>query len=542
MTESYLYAAARTPFGRDIAGVASVLSAEQLGHLRHFDNLSRQLPNDWSLMQGKGLGQDDFGSLRFQLAYTAYALALTHVHRLPNAPGVFKPIFERLIEKVTMPEVWLYWRDASRGGAWFNAHLSENYHEEWNPVGRDNIMYSAYVQSMALMYNYLFGDDRYAQPGALTFEHWSYFWGGEPKRFAYDQNSLNEHIYWQMVESGYLGVACEPNCIFQICNQPAILGFRLHDLLTGENVAAEVTRSYEQAWSQFGRLDSTGHYNTMLTQDSHTVVPNASKPWVDAWCGTLMNMWNREFVRAHYPEQVKDLLIDGPDGTKSVRAAPKIEIMGQKLISDSCDFGWVAAWASEMGDAATLDGLLAHADRYMNPTWRDGGLYYPRNDTEYDERGNRTEVEPFTGNVLLGYARLNVPDGMWKLYNHPWSPAHFTEPALTVVAGDIAVSQARFTPASGTLAFRVQRDGDRRGDGSIVLGNIADRERWSLRENDVVVATGQSGGPVTPRPQSGAVRGIEIERVADGIKVRIAAGAPRTFELDVSAPKGSCDE
>lgn len=27
---------------------ASVLSAEQLGHIRHFDNLSRQLRNDWS--------------------------------------------------------------------------------------------------------------------------------------------------------------------------------------------------------------------------------------------------------------------------------------------------------------------------------------------------------------------------------------------------------------------------------------------------------------------------------------------------------------
>ncbi|MGB7237276.1 MAG: hypothetical protein WBD41_15010, partial [Rhodococcus sp. (in: high G+C Gram-positive bacteria)] len=131
---------------------ADVLSAQQLGHIRHFNNLSRQLPNDWSLMLGKGLGQFDFGGLRFQLAYMAYALALTHVHRLPNAPGVFKPLFERLIEKITLPEVWLYWRDVSRGGAVFNAHMSENYREEWNPVARDNIMYSAYVQSMTLMY------------------------------------------------------------------------------------------------------------------------------------------------------------------------------------------------------------------------------------------------------------------------------------------------------------------------------------------------------------------------------------------------------
>jgi hypothetical protein len=88
-------------------------------------------------------------------------------------------------------------------------------------------MYSAYVQSMTLLYNYLFDDDRYCQPGALTFSFFTPFWGGAEKRFEYDQNTLNEHVYWQMVESGYLGVACEPNCVFQICNQPAILGFRL---------------------------------------------------------------------------------------------------------------------------------------------------------------------------------------------------------------------------------------------------------------------------------------------------------------------------
>ena len=518
---------------------ASVLSAEQLGHIRHFDNLSRQLRNDWSLMQGKGTGQDDFGALRFQLAYMAYALALTHRHRLPNAPGVFKPVFERLIEKMTMPEVWMYWRDVSKGGAWPNAHLVDKYQEEWNPVARDNIMYSAYVQSMVLLYNYLFADDRYAQPEALAFEHWSYFWGGEAKRFTYDQNSLNEHIYWQMVESGFLGVACEPNCTFQICNQPAILGFRLHDLLTGEDVAAEVTQSYEQAWSQLGgRLDSTGHYNMFLAQDSRTVYPNEAKaPWVDAWCGTLMNMWNRDFVRANYPQQIKTLLVDGPDGTKSVKPSPKLELMGQTLIADSCDFGWVATWASEMGDTETLEGILGHADRYMNPTWRDGGLYYPRNDTEYDEGGNRTELEPLSGNVLLGYARLNVPDGMWKLYNESWRPGHFTEPALTVVAADISVSQARFTPASHTLAFQVQRHGDRRGDGSIILGNVADREQWALREGGTVLATGQEGGSVTLQPEADRAQGIEIQHVAEGIEMRIPAGAPRTFELEVSPPK-----
>ena len=65
------------------------LSDRQAGHLRHFANLSRRPVNDWSGMQGRGTGQDDFGGYRFQLAYMAYAIALAHRHRLPAAPGAF---------------------------------------------------------------------------------------------------------------------------------------------------------------------------------------------------------------------------------------------------------------------------------------------------------------------------------------------------------------------------------------------------------------------------------------------------------------------
>lgn len=466
-----------------------MLTAEQIGHLRHFDNLSRQLPNDWSLMQGKGIGQDDFGGYRFQLAYMAYALALTHVHRLPAAPGVFKATFERLIEKMLSPEVWMYWRDTSRGGAVFNAHLADQLKEEWDPVVRDNIMYSAYVQSMALLYHYLFDDDRYTQSGALTFAHWSFFWGGAERRFAYDENSLNEHIYWQMVENGYVGVACEPNCIFQICNQPAILGFRLHDLIHGGTRASEVTRAYEQAWQQFGRLDANGHYNMMLLQDGRAVLPNAQRmPWVDAWCGALMNMWNRDFVRAHYPKQISELLQHGEAGALSVRVNERPETPGPRVVADTCDFGWVAAWASEMGDADTLSGLLTHADRYMAPRWRDGGLYYPRNDAELNSAGQRTMMEPLTGNVLLGYARLNVPDGLWRLYNEPRSRTRFPEPALVEIDDDVDVYQATYDAKERRLRFAIRRRTDRIADGRVVVRNLGTTPRWSVNGGDAVVA------------------------------------------------------
>ncbi len=488
--------------------VDDVLTREQLGHLRHVDNLSRRLPNDWSLMQGRGQGQDDFGGYRFQLAYMAYALALTHRHRLPNAPGAFQGTFRRLIDKILNPEVWLYWRDLSRGGSVFNAHLSDRLHEEFDPVAKDNIMYSAYVQSMTLMYDYLFADHRYAQPGAVTFEHFSFFWGGAPKRFEYDQNSLNEVIYWQMVESGFLGVACEPNCVFQICNQPAILGFRMHDLLHGTDVASEVTRSYAAAWADLrpsGHLDGNGHFNAMMFEDTKVVRPNdALSPWVDSWCGSLMNMWNRDFVHEAYASQIGDLVRTDADGLRSVPPQPPREVMGKTLTYDWANHGWTTVWASEMGDSATLAGLLGHADRHMSPTWRDDGLYYPRNDAETDSDGHSTLVSPVDGNALLGYARLNVPDGLWRFYNEPWDSAHYREPMLRSVAADVEVSQARFDPETRALTFRLRRTGSS-DDGCVVIDNIGTQRSLTcdgapLDEDDPALQMSAAGALQLPSP------------------------------------------
>jgi hypothetical protein len=504
------------------------LSAEQVGHLRHFENLLAQPPNDWSLMQGKGMGQDDFGGYRFQLAYLTYALALTHAHRLPAAPGVFKPMFERAIEKMLLPEVWIYWKDTSRGGAVFNQHLSDTYREEYDPVARDNIMYSAYVQSMALLFNYLFDDDRYARPGALSFNFYTPFWGGPPKRFEYDQNTLNEHIYWLMVENGYLGVACEPNCVYQICNQPAILGFRMHDLVTGGAVADEVTRAYERAWADFGRLDENGHYNMMMFQDSKAITPNrGSWPWVDAWCGALMNMWNRDLVRANYPGQLANLVDRADDGTVSVRPGEPFLLAGNPVVGDACDHGWVSVWAAEMGDTETLRGLLAHADRYMGPRWRDGGLYYPRNDQRADADGHRTEMEPMSGNVLLAYARLNVEDGFWKLYNQPWGAGHHTEPALTSVAADLDVTRAYYDPERRELVFTLVGRADRAGDGAVLLGHL-DRagDGWALWLGDRVVARGRRGGEVAAEGD-----GVDVRRTGDGVRLVGPAGGPHRYTL-----------
>ncbi|MBN3782152.1 hypothetical protein G3O06_32135 [Burkholderia sp. Ac-20345] len=424
----------------------------QKGSLRRILNLSAQLSDDWSGMLGRSTMQEDFGSLRFQLAYMAYALGLTHVHRLPAAPAMFREPFDRLIQKTLSPDVWSYWHYVSTGNGPFNGSQGV-LPSRWNPVDTDNIMYSAYVQSMALMYHYLFRDAKYASEGALTFAVVSLFWGGDDKRFPYDERSLNQHLYWNMVERGYLGIACEPNCVFQICNQPAIFGFRFHDLVYGGDTASEVTSGYLKAWSEFGILDEAGHFNMLVQEKERIALANPNSPWVDLWVMTLMHAWNPQFIEQQYPTLIKSWLQNGPNDTLWV--SPPYIGPGLEAIPVAHNQGWAAACAAEMGDSERLKKLLAYADEYLHPTWSDGGYHYQRCDEGFDADGRFITMDPHTSNALLPLARLNVPGGIHKLYEGPWGDAHFKEPAVTSLSAGTSLCRAWFDTQRNSLALTV---------------------------------------------------------------------------------------
>lgn len=85
-------------------------------------------------------------------------------------------------------------------------------------------------------------------------------------------------------------------------------------------------------------------------------------------------------------------------------------------------FGFIGIWISEVGGSPDLDKYLKHADTYLNPTWKDGGLYYKRNDQGWDSDGNFVFVDPVSGNGAIGYARLNVKGGQKRMWDHPWTP------------------------------------------------------------------------------------------------------------------------
>jgi len=499
---------------------ASLLDDKQIGHIRRIRNLAAQLPDDWSGMMGRSSLQEDFGALRFQLAYMAYALGLAHVHRLPAAPAVFRKPFEQLIAKILSPDVWTYWHYVSTGNGPLNNSLGE-LPPRWNPVEADNIMYSAYVQSMALMFHYLFGDAKYAADGALTMRLQPLFWGADGQHFPYDERKLNEHLYWTMVQKGYLGIACEPNCVFQICNQVPILGFRLHDMIYGGDVAKEVTDGYLRAWSEFGILDSGGHYNIVVQEREHALVKRPPLPWADFWLGALMHAWNPEFVKANYPHQIERWSKDGPDGTLWIDPAIPPVGFGKEL-SNARDFGWAAACASEVGDADTLQRLLAYADRFLNPIWQNGAYFYQRRDEWFDQQGQLSAMDPHTGNALLAYARLNVPDGLHKLYDKPWDEGHFHEPALVDMPDDLDVYAARYDADGGSLWLNLHANENAASVASISIGNVWDRSDWTVELDGESVGHGTAGEPST---------GNSIAMRREGGTLRIECPISRAVDL-----------
>src|SRR3546814_2327287 len=162
-------------------------------------------------------------------------------------------------------------------------------------------------------------------------------------------------------------------------------------------------------------------------EKEHALLDGPPQAWSDFWLGSLLNMWNPEIVKSNFPAQIALWGREGPNGTMWVEPSVKPDGFGPPL-THAYDFGWAAVCASEVGDTESLDRLLNYADTFLNPTWEHGSYFYPRRDGWFDEEGRLAAMDPHTGNALLAYARLHVPDGLNRLYNEPLAASHFAQP------------------------------------------------------------------------------------------------------------------
>ncbi len=463
------------------------LDAKQVGHLRHIANLANNLDGDWAHMGSAEAGQEYTTSYRYQLAWMAYALGVAHYHHLPAAPGAFRNSYAHLMRKMLRYDVWGYWEHTSKSSKFLDRDLEE-LREGWrDPVVKENIMYSGHVHAMAGMFGVLFDDDRYEREGGLTFEFKPIFASGA-ENFAYDFSMLNEVLYWQMVESGFLGIACEPNMVFLVCNQFPMLGFRFHDVRKGSEYADEVTRAHEAAWRRKGWMTGDNFFSFYFIKQDAIVGSENS------YTASVMNAWNPMFVRGLYPRQVADAFEEPEPGMLSPIAVGMMGERIERFAGPSSAFGLSALWFSEMGDVQRLEQLLHYVDTYQDPTWERGGLFYPRRDELYDESGHFVNMDPWVGNALIPYARLNVSDGLHKLYSEPWTEAHFAQPNLADISRYADVLRAVYLPDAKALVLTIQPDASARGRTvRIALANFVQGSgKWRLEQDGMAIVEGEA--------------------------------------------------
>ena len=72
---------------------------------------------------------------------------------------------------------------------------------------------------MTSLYTMLFQDRRFDELGSIQFD-WNPMWFGMGQEvFKYSRPLLQETILKEMEREGFMGVCCEPNMIFIVCNQ-----------------------------------------------------------------------------------------------------------------------------------------------------------------------------------------------------------------------------------------------------------------------------------------------------------------------------------
>lgn len=407
-----------------------VIGDQELGQLRWTLNLANQPLDDFKNLEG--LDQLGMTSFRYGLAFSAYFLATEQYHKLPAWSEALQPALDRLIRKMLEKRVWEFWAKVSRGVPTLEPKMNMPYPENRDPVSNMNIMYSGHVGHMVGLYEMLYRDFKYDQPGAITFV-WS-----PTQKFVYNHTSLIQVMYNQMKNNPYHAICCEPNAVFPECNQHPILSFMLHDITHGSNFAP-VRELFMDFFLQKKMIHPQTHETAMLYLVKQDLTVANKSPFyrnamdlviapavslgiitldsssANGWTGAFMHAWQPDFIERHYPYQREHHLQE----MNQDEARLDFDYWEPYL-----KYGFFAVLAGEMGDAATRDRILRYADTKFQPVWENGAFHYP-----YNLARKCTHLT----DKLLALAKANPKSGLWALHNRPFTAAHFAAPRLSGV-------------------------------------------------------------------------------------------------------------
>ena len=467
------------------------IGTDEMGMFRWYLSVSDDPLDDFSKIKTYEEAQFYLSSYRYSIAFMTYFFALEQYHKLPAWREYIKPRMDRLIQKMIQKQAWRYWAERSKGVNFIEPLLNTPYPEEHDPVGKKNIMYSGHLGQMIGLYEMLYRDLKWDEPGSIVFK-WS-----DTEQYTYDNNSLQKVMYDQMANNSYHSIECEPNAVFGECNQHPILSFMLYDHVHGTSYA-DARNLFLDFFLKNLFINPITHetcfmylvkQKTTITQEfcsfgnglSLVTVPlawlgiiQANASVSNGWNGAFMHAWEPALIERHYPYQ-KEKHVIAPD--------PNTAYLKPEMLSDQCATPFFALLASEVGDTDLRDKLVAWCKDYYKATWEDGMLRFPVEQDTYLNL-SKTAFTPWphalTG-VLVAFAAANPHDGLLKLHSKPFTQQNFDSPQITGIDfPNVLLKRAIYDFEKESLVITTVGGAEQTGTTSFNVTQLDPTRTWKL--------------------------------------------------------------
>jgi hypothetical protein len=332
---------------------------EDLAALRYPLDLGLQPLEQWEGFHT--IDQFRESALRYQLQFLQYALAMSQYTRTPAFTGYLAEAQRNAIEKMLEPRVWKYWRYENLWG---------NLRWDPDPVRRDNVMLSGYWAVMVGLYEAMTGDERYNEPGSLTFRN------GEREVYPYDFPRLAEVMRENMDGSIFCMFPCEPNWIYPFCNSYALNTVILDDRLHGDGADGDIVPRFRDAFDQ-----------DFLQPDGRVVGIRSGRfgfniPSTVTVSDAVLTFWLNPGMpdvaqRLWWIMRQTTVKPDGGELFPAQRQWDYIDPGNYRIGKDSFSRGAVYLAASEMGDEDVIDEVRASIDEQEEVEEVGGVRRYP---------------------------------------------------------------------------------------------------------------------------------------------------------------------
>jgi len=427
---------------------------------------------------------DDQGvsACRYTVAFSSYFLALEQYHKFPAWREVLQPAFDKLIQRMLQKQIWGYWSHESQGITKFEPNMDRPYPRNDDPVALGNIMYSGHLGMMINLYEMLYSDKKWDQPGSIVFQF------NDTEKFVYNNKSLQEVMFLQMMTNPVPGIECERNAVFPACNTHPMISWMLYDQMHKTRFFEAAHTLYDpwfekvfinpktkdlasfylikQGWAFSGWNPKYGNKMDAVMEGMVKKGVDFNSGGNDGWVGTFTHVWNPKLIEGLYPYFKKKHYQMHSNGMVT---------LNKDVIAPDAYYAFFTTLAAEVGDEPALKGLLKTVDSIYSPVWIDGTYHYPFMDkvptvnlaaadgekvptatttptaasdpkpsglccksTQIKDHGDATNMKSFPSHSdladrLIAMARACPPKGLYTMVNKPFDDHHFTEPSITGV-------------------------------------------------------------------------------------------------------------